>query len=152
MRSHPVRWNRSGLFLATVLVVLAAVLIAQPAQAGSSGVLKLKVRQCYGSSWMSGASADVTIYRPGVGNVDFGSGTTNSAGYVEVSFDDLEDGDEAHVLVTPAGDMPSSNHTYYWANPDDREPGLFDVGILGDDACPDGWYDQINNIILCLHG
>jgi hypothetical protein len=150
MSSYPVRWLHLCLLLTVVLAVIAAVVLVGPAQAGSSGLLKLKVRQCYGSSWMSGASVDVTIYRPGVGNVDSGSGTTDSVGYVEIPFDDLENGDEAHVIVTPSDDSQGSSHTYYWVGPKDRNPGIFDVGIM-DSPCPDGWYDEAANIILCLH-
>jgi hypothetical protein len=152
MRSYSFRWFRVGLFLAVVLAVVATGTIALPAQASGSGVLKLKVQPCFGSTWLSDASVSVTIYRPGVGNVDSGGGTTDSVGYVEISFDDLADGDEAHVLVTPPGDAPGSNHTYYCLQPDERYPILFDIGVLGDDTCQDGWYDRTNNIILCLHG
>ena len=102
MRIDSAQWLPIAGILVVALALLAASTVAPPALAGVRGLLKLKVQDCYGSSWLSGASVDVTIYRPGVGTVDSGSGTTNSTGYVEIEFDDLEDGDEAHVIVTPA--------------------------------------------------
>ncbi len=137
-------------WLLVALVVFVALFSWEGAEAGDTGTLKLKVQRCLGS-WISGADIDVTIYRPGTGNVDSGSGTTGVSGYVEIVFDDLELGDQALVTVTPVNEDPDSDHTYYWLDPDSRADLEWSLDALTDDACEDGWYDQSRNVILCLY-
>lgn len=116
---------------------------------GSSGELKLKVRYCIGTTWVSNGAVDVVIYRPGVGNVDSGSGTTDSGGYVAISFTSLEKDDEARVTITPQNQSPDSNHTYCWA--EEGRSGYWALSIQSDSICSDSYYDQQNNIILALY-
>lgn len=139
---------RSWVFV--TLILCAALFLGEVAEAGDTGTLKLKVQRCLGS-WIAGADIDVTIYRPGTGNVDSGSGTTGLSGYVEIVFDDLELGDQALVTVTPVNEDPDSDHTYYWLDPDDRQDAAWSLDALTDDTCDDGWYDQSRNVILCLY-
>jgi len=139
---------RSWFFV--TLILFAALFLGEVAEAGDTGTLTLKVQRCLGS-WIAGAAIDVTIYRPGTGNVDSGSGTSGLSGYVEIVFDDLEVGDQALVTVTPVNEDPDSGHIYYWINPDDREVNIWDLTAEYDDTCDDGWYDQSRNIILCIY-
>jgi hypothetical protein len=135
--------------LLTLLLLNAAVV--PTCRAGETGTLKLKVRPCYSTNWLSGAAVDVVIYRPGIGNVDSASESTDSAGYVEFTFYDLSGGDQARVTITPVDLDPDSSHTYYWIPGRGRAPGYWDVGVSGMSVCQDGWYDETNNVILCLY-
>lgn len=134
--------------LASLLLSAAGV---RTCSAGDTGILKLKVRTCYSTNWLSNAAVNVSIYRPGVGEVDSAAGSTNGSGYVEFTFYDLVGADQARVTVTPNGLSPDSGHTYYWIPGRGREPGIFDLGIMGMSVCQDGWYDETNNVILCLY-
>ncbi len=132
-------------------VFLCAILGASPCLAGETGVLKLKVCQCLSSLWVSGANVEVSIQRPDVGEVDSAKGTTNSTGYVEFTFNDLEGDDEAHVTVTPIGMSPDGSHIYYWNVSGARTNGYFDLFAQSDSICDDGWYDHTNAIFLCKY-
>jgi hypothetical protein len=140
----------------SVWAVVATVLISTGLLIGAfssacladTGVLKLKVRQCVGTNWISGAEVDVSIYRPGVGQVDSATGYTSATGYVQFSFSSLQSGDEAHVTVTPSGHKSDSGHLYVW---DQDIASEFDVSMSTDSLCSDGWYDQSNHIILCVY-
>jgi hypothetical protein len=146
MRDHSLR-------LTAVLLCLAVAigLFASPAWSGDSGTLKLKVRQCLGNNWISGASVEVSIQRSGSGEVDSAKGTTDGSGCVDFTFYDLEDGDEAHVTVTPGGMNPDSSHVYDWVVPDGRAGGNFELAADSDSICDDGWYDMTNRIFLCKY-
>jgi hypothetical protein len=139
------------------LLVLGASLLgftvtARPSLAADTGDLKLMVARCEGGKWIDNAQVDVIIYRPGVGQVDAATAYTNSSGYVEFTFTDLEIGDEARTTVTPEGESPDSGHTYVWAmGSGDSAGGVWDLGITGDSLCSDGWYDQNNGIFECLY-
>lgn len=139
---------RSGFFF---LVVLVLALAASAAVAGETGVLKLKVRNCASTTWMSGAKLDVEIYRPGVGVVDSFGDATDAYGYVEFEMEGLESEDEARVTITPSGMDPDDSHVYVWVASRLRSPGYWDLGYQADSLCEDGWYDQPNNIILALY-
>jgi hypothetical protein len=139
------------MFIAFVVVAISMIAADCRSWAGTPGVLRLMVQSCVGSSWMSGANISVTIVRSGAGAVDTGSGVTNSAGYVEIAFDDLETDDEAVVTVTPANQGPRSEHIYLWVDFDDR-PGIFDIEVGSSrGGCDDGWYNETSDIILCRH-
>ena len=138
--------------LAVFGLVCTGILSSQtPARSGTEGVLKLKVRTCAGTFWLSNAQVDVSIQRPGVGEVDSDTGWSDGSGYVEFTFSDLEGGDQAHVTVTPEGKDPDTDHTYYWIPPQLRIAGYWDLGIMSESICEDSWYDQENNIILVLY-
>ena len=135
--------------------VLGAVLLglfasAVPCTAGQSGDLKLKVRLCVGTIWVSDAEVDVIIYRSGEGEVDYDNGFTDDVGYIDFTFTDLENADQAWVTVTPKGMSPDDEHTYYWLAGRGRA-GWWDLGIQGDSICEDSWYDEEKNIILLLY-
>lgn len=137
---------------AVAFIVAVASVVVDPAWASSPGQLKLRVARCSNGAWVSGAAADVQIYREsGGGPVAYGSGTTDGDGYVTISFSDLEDGDEAHVTVTPSGESSDNGHIYYWVDPGDRDAGTFDLGVSVDQSCTDGWYSQSSNVILCRY-
>jgi hypothetical protein len=134
--------------------VICAVLLglfasAVPCLAGESGVLKLKVRLCDGRGWLSDAEVDVTIYRPGEGEVDSASGYTDGDGYIDFTFTDLENADQARVTVTPEGKPPDDGHIYYWVS--GGRAGWWDLGIQGESTCEDSYYDEGANIILLLY-
>lgn len=131
--------------------ILGSMLDPSPCRAGETGVLKLKVRQCLSSNWISGADVDVSIQRPGSGEVDSAKGTTNSTGYVEFTFYNLEGDDEAHVTVTPSGLSPDGSHTYYWIGSRARNNGYFNLTADSDSICDDEWYDLGNRIFLCKY-
>jgi hypothetical protein len=142
---------RIGLVLVTMGVALVGLSASRPARASDTGVLKLKVQWCAGSSWVTYGQVDVVITRPGVGQIDSDSGTTDNSGYVEFTFDSLENGDQAHVTVTPSGHDPDDSHVYYWVHDDDHAEVSWDLGIQGDSSCQDGYYNEKLNIILCLY-
>jgi hypothetical protein len=131
-------------------VLLGLLASSVPCTAGQSGDLKLKVRLCVGRDWLSGAEVDVVIYRPGVGEVDSDNGYTDGEGYIDFTFTDLENGDQAKVTVTPEGMPPDEGHIYYW-NSGEGRAGWWDLGIQGESICKDSWYDEQNNIILLLY-
>ncbi len=148
--------SRSFRFASFLMTGLLTLLLLNTAtfstcSAGETGLLKLKVRPCSSTNWLSGAAVDVVIYRPGVGNVDSASGSTDSAGYVEFTFDDLTSGDQARVTITPVNMNPDTHHTYYWIPGRGRIPGYWDLGVSSMSICQDGWYDETNNVILCLY-
>lgn len=146
MHTHNLRsfsLARGAILVVALIALLAPTL---PCSAGDTGDLKLKVRHCAGTYWLAGAEVDVIIYRPGVGEVDSDSGTTDKVGYVSITFTDLEHGDEARVTVTPKGMSPDDDHTYYWTSL--GKAGLWDIEMAGDSLCEDDWYDEENNIIL----
>lgn len=132
-------------------ILCAGLLAAGPALASDTGVLKLKVQRCFGSNWIGNAQVSVSIVRPGAGEVDSDSGTTDSIGYAEFTFNDLEDGDEAHVTITPGGDTPDASHVYYWTEDESRSEMDFDLGPVYDAICQDGWYEEKDRIFLCLY-
>ncbi|MCK4304515.1 MAG: hypothetical protein KAY24_09780 [Candidatus Eisenbacteria sp.] len=117
----------------------------EPAWAGETGVLKLMVKEC-GGTWLDNVEVEVTIYRPGTGEIDSDSGYTD-VGYIEFEFNDLEDGDEARVTVEPNGS--GSEHTYYWDD-GSRHPSAWDIGLTLGGQCDDDWYDEEANVILCV--
>ncbi len=131
--------------------ILCSMLDPSPCRAGETGVLKLKVRQCLGSNWISGADVEVSIQRSGSGEVDSAKGTTNSTGYVEFTFYDLEGDDEAHVTVTPSGLSPDGSHLYIWNASQARSEGHFSLTSDSDSICDDEWYDLGNRIFLCKY-
>jgi|GEM_PF-6734770 len=113
-----------------------------------TGDLKLKVRGCMGTNWLSNAKVDVVIYRPGTGKVDAATGHTDSSGYVKFTFTSLQSADEAHVTVTPVDKSPDANHRYTW---DQGVAGDFDLAAYGDSLCSDSWYDESNHVIECVY-
>lgn len=131
--------------------LLSVLFPASPCLADTEGVLRLKVKDCQSSKWLVDARVDVLIYRPTVGYMDSDTGYTNGAGYVEFSFSDPEEADEARVTVTPKGQSPESGHVYYWTAPPGDGAGYWDVGIQGDSPCSDGWYDEGLRIIECVY-
>ncbi len=142
--------------LAAALAAGAALLLdavsAPACLAGETGTLKLKVRSCMGMIWLSNAEVDVVIYRPGSGQIDSATGYTSSSGYVEFTFDNLQQADQARVTVTPSGGGPAdSGHTYYWIASSLLSPGQWDVGPDSDSICQDDWYDEGQNIIECVY-
>ena len=60
----------------------------------------------------------------GCGKIDSDSGYTNSVGYIEFTFTGLEDGDQAHVTVTPSGDDPDDSHAHVRVHDDGRDGDL----------------------------
>lgn len=146
MRSHSLR-----LAVALICLMVAFGLLAAPSTAGDTGVLKVKVRQCLGNNWIGGAAVEVSIQRSGSGEVDSAKGTTDGSGYVEFTFYDLEDDDEAHMTVTPDGMDPDAGHVYYWEVPGGRAGGAFELAADTDSICDDCWYDMINRIFLCKY-
>jgi hypothetical protein len=136
-------------FSLVLIGVLNIALTAGSAQA-DTGTLKLMVASCQTGEWLSDAQIDVLIYRPGVGQVDSGSGYTNSTGEFDMTFTSLVVGDQARVTVTPKNGSPDSGHVYYWASGSgDQLGGVFDINSIGDSICMDGWYDQGKDIIKC---
>ena len=146
---------RRGLSTSVVLsaIAIGIVLLGSPFTVtrcrADTGVLKLKVRSCVGTNWLSNARIDVVIDRPGVGQVDSASGYTNSSGYIEFSFKSLQTSDEAHVTVTPSGQGADSNHVYYWNL--DGLANEWDLGVSSDSLCSDSWYDSTSRIFLCVY-
>lgn len=142
-------------FVVWVLVLAAALLsapiLASGSMAAETGTLKLMVWGCRASGWLSNAAVSVSIIRPGSGQVDSDSGTTNGAGYVEFTFESLEGGDEAHVTVTPSGQASDSHHVYYWVVPEGRTEGSWALDTLVDSGCADDWYDQEAGIFKCAY-
>ena len=147
------RQSTSGLFRVILTLVVSAVLIvaASPAIAGDTGVLKLKVKACNSLNWIVDGRVDVEVTRPGGGTIDTATGYTDDDGYVELTLTNLEEKDIAHVTVTPVGQSPDSNHTYYWVVDQGRTPGWWDLGGPAYSLCSDGWYDEGNDIILCMY-
>ncbi len=146
---------RQGLFASPWAVMATVLFVTALLSGGSStavladtGVLKLKVRACVGTNWISGAEVDVSIYRPGVGQVDSATGHTDGSGYIQFSFDSLDRGDEARVTVTPSGHKPDSKHLYVW---DEGIADEFEVSESSSPLCSDGWFDQSNHVILCVY-
>lgn len=137
--------------LLLIAALMCAPILASSGQAASAGTLKLMVWGCKGSGWLSNAAVGVGIVRPGAGLVDSDSGYTNSSGYVEFTFDDLENGDQAHVTVTASGSGPDSDHIYYWIVPQGRSAGYWDLDGMEDSGCTDDWYDQEAGIIKCAY-
>jgi hypothetical protein len=148
------RLNRT-VSLVSILTLTAALLgapmFSSNSEAASTGTLKLKVWGCRASGWISNAAVGVVIIRPGSGQVDSDSGYTNSTGYVEFTFDSLEDGDEAHVTVTPSGGEADGSHVYHWIGPQGRTAGYWDLDTLIDSLCADDWYDQGAGIFKCAY-
>ena len=136
-------------FLLIALAAFCLALIPRASQADQSGTLKLKVQRCLTVQWISGARVDVIVTRLNVGEIDTATGYTNSDGYVEFTFTNLEGNDEATVTVTPSGERADDSHHYYWNVGTGRNAGWWDLGIQGDTVCSDGWYDQTNDIITC---
>jgi hypothetical protein len=99
--------------------------LGNPQQA--CGRTPTRIRQYRG--WLSDAKVDVTIYRPGKGEVDSNSGRTDDVGYVEFTFNDLESADQAKVTVTLRRMSPDDGHIYLSL----RRPGTTKEG--GDDHC-----------------
>jgi len=114
-------------------------------------MLKLKVCACAGMNWLNNALVEVGIYRQGSGQVDSDSGYTNSTGYIEFDFSNLEDLDEAHVTVTPSGQNPDSGHIYTWHAAGERAGGYWSINDETEDVCADTWYDEKENIIQCVY-
>lgn len=152
MRTHE-PWPRRRWFAVTTALLFALLLAgAGAAFAGSPGQLKLRVARCSNGAWIANAAVSVQIYHAsGGGPGDVGSGTTDGNGYVTISFTSLEDDDEAHVTVTPSGENADPSHIYQWLDPEDRDAGGWDLGLMLDQTCTDDWYDQTNNIILCRY-
>ncbi|MFB3910093.1 MAG: hypothetical protein ACE15D_17020 [Candidatus Eisenbacteria bacterium] len=138
-----------GILTSGVFCVLA-VASSGECEAGTAGVLKLKIGRCGAAGWISDANVSVQIYRPGTGYVDSGYAIADDSGYVQIAFDDLEGGDEARTTVTPKGQSADSGHVYYWVPPD-RGYGYFDLGIGTDSGCEDDWFDYSTNVIQCLY-
>ncbi len=131
--------------------LLCAALLPSPSAAGETGVLKLKIRPCASNNWLVGAAVDVSIQRSGYGEVESGKGTTDDAGYVELTFTGLENDDEAHVTVTPQGMSADPNHVYYWVSSRARAESSFSLQPGSDSLCSDSWYDYANRIFLCKY-
>lgn len=109
-------------------------------------LLKLKVIRCLTPVWISNAQVSAVIYRQGSGQIGSDSGTTNTSGYVELSFDDVEAGDNAVVTVTPNGEGADGDHQFSCVD-DGRGSCAWSVGPQGNKSCVDSWYDQANQII-----
>ena len=146
-------WRNARRFLPALLVTLSTglpYLLATPVLAGETGVLMLHVLRCSTMSPITGAAVDVVLYRPGVGQIDADAGSTNGQGRVDFTFEDLEPGDQAQVTVTPSGENPDGDHTYYWVVPDDRAAGTWDVSDFEDDQCADARADK-DGTIQCFY-
>jgi hypothetical protein len=138
--------------LALGALMLGFTVTATSSLAADTGNLKLMVARCDGGRWIANAQVDVIIYRPGTGQVDSATGSTNSSGYVEFTFTNLEIGDEARTTVTPEGEDSDSGHTYVWTMwPGDSAGGVWDLDVSVDSLCSDGWYNQNNGIIECRY-
>ncbi len=135
------------LMVMTGCVALGAV----PTTAGAStGTLKLVVVDCLGAGLISNARVDVAICRPGLGQVASSTGYTDDTGYVSFTFTVLQNGDEAHVAVTPQGQSIDSGHIYYWHS-GLRSEGYWSLSAEAESMCADGWYDERANTIQCLY-
>ena len=137
--------------LAWVVGIPLLLLCVAGSAGADTGVLKLKVMRCSGSGWLSGARIDVSVTRSGQGVIDSTTGYTNSSGYVDFTFTNLESGDESHVTVTPSGENPDSSHVYVWEFSQGYGGVGWDVGDTTDADCSDYWYDERNDILLCLY-
>ncbi len=136
LRIRPAAWCMM-LFLMLVCV--------GPALPGDPGILKLKICDCGGSE-LSGAYVEVTVERDGYGEVATDDGYSNGGGHISFSFGSLEEGDEAHVTVTPVGGNPDDSHTYVWSDNGDST-SEWDL-VLDGSTCGDGWFNNPQNIIL----
>lgn len=129
------------------LWVAAAMLLALfgSARAGSENDLKLMVTDCNGVV-LDNALVRVVVHH-GTQQVERVTGHTED-GYVEFAFDNLLPGDEADVTITPAGGEPDGDHmyTYVWQE-GQNDPTIWD--LTDHVACPDGWWDQGEQIIHC---
>ncbi|MBD3161433.1 MAG: hypothetical protein GF346_04405 [Candidatus Eisenbacteria bacterium] len=134
--------------LATVLI--GALLAAVPTASADTGTLKLKIRPCSYSSWLDSAKVEVDIYRPEQGVIDSDTDYTDSEGYVAITFTGLQNGDQARVTVTPQEQSPDDDHTYYWVS-GALLAGEWDIEASAESLCEDDWYDEEENIILCLY-
>jgi hypothetical protein len=143
--------NRRWLSSLSAPALLALMIAVMPAHASQTGTLKLKVLRCQTPQWIADARVDVEVRTPGGSTIDTAYGYTNNQGYVEFTFTNLDDKDEAKVTVTPSGEHSDGNHTYYWVAGSDRSPGLWDFDFQLDSLCSDGWYDQSNDIIQCVY-
>jgi len=144
--------GRVGLcaWLFTAAIVLLAAGGVAPA-AAESGTLKLMVTDCFTSEQIDNARVEVVIWREGVGKVDTASGYTED-GYIEFTFDDLEDEDKARVSATPSGQGTDSRHTYFWNSGDPpQRGGAWDLTIGLDGICEDVWWDKDEGILGCVY-
>jgi hypothetical protein len=139
------------LFPALALAFFGVLFATQTSQASLTGVLKLKVARCPDGQWISGATVDVVVVRPGYGQVASASGTTDSTGYVEFTFGNLEPDDEAHVTITPSGESPDGNHLYAWTLLPGGVAGFWDLGVQSDSGCSDTWYSEKTHTILSYY-
>jgi hypothetical protein len=136
-----------------VVLVLSSlgVMLPERSARADTGVLQLKVQECWGSAWIAGAQVDVVVHRPGVGTIDTDSGETGSTGYVSFTFTGLADGDELHVTVTPEGESADSGHLYIWVGAQGNQPGTWTIGDSEDSGCTDSCYDKGCEIFLCVY-
>lgn len=134
-----------GLSLPLFICLALALGILTPGTswAGDPGVLKLMVTDCFDNP-LDNHAVEVSINRPGYGEIDTDSGYTDN-GYIEFGFSDLEDGDQARVSAGPEGFDVAHVYTYV-ANGDQGE---FDIGSQPNGTCADGWWDMGENIIQC---
>jgi hypothetical protein len=149
MLGKTARVKRILFVLVLCATFLGSTVPGTPALAQSTGTLKLMVGCCHPPSWLTNTRVDVAIIRPGVGQVDSDTGYTNGSGYVEFTFDTLQDADEAHVTVYGGG-QGHGGHVYSWVESGSRDRGFWDLGITGDSGCADEWYDEEADIIKCV--
>jgi hypothetical protein len=143
-------WNRPLMFRILLMLGCALLLVGSVQPAGAdTGVLKLKVMRCSGSGWLTGAQVDVSVTRSG-SEIASATDYTNGSGYVEFTFSNLRTGDQAHVTVTPNGESPDSSHVYYWRFQEELGGLAWDISDV-DVSCSDYWFDEKNDVILCLY-
>ncbi|MBD3236387.1 MAG: hypothetical protein GF330_06775 [Candidatus Eisenbacteria bacterium] len=133
-----------------MLCVLGGLAVPSAYASGAED-LKLMVLDCFTEEKIDSALVEVVLWRSGQGQIDSDSDYTDE-GYVEFSFDDLEDDDEARVTVTPPDGNADASHTYYWVEGEDpQNPDGWDLAGTLDDLCEDGWWDRRNHVFECLY-
>ncbi len=123
-------------------LLLAVILGTGPAQAS---VLKLMVTDCNGAP-LNAVWVNVVINRLGP-NIAEGQSAVTQQGYVEFQMGALHAGDRAVVTISVAGGPPEGGHVYTWLGDVDQS-SPWDIGDQLK-TCPDGWFSEDEQIILC---
>ncbi len=130
-------------------LLLLTLLASSVSSAQAGDYLRLTVTDCNGQV-IDGALIEVTLYRLGVGDIDSDSGYTDGSGRAAFYFDDLEAGDEAHVVVTPAGQEPDGDHVYTYKGGGQDDLTAWDLGQQVPNSCSDFWGKQYR-YIHCIY-